>query len=192
MAWITTMLLVSNASVAFGEPIMFIGLLMLSRVRAAFNADGAEDIDARKASDRRAASAECRVLEEDRKILMKRLRNDGSCEAIVTAARGAAIGADACLAVQQLLYQSSRPADSEILALTVVTEDASIGQICSSTGCEQQTEQIHGEGSIEPSPATLASFSLYDAFCATDLGGEMNEPIAASPQHSAFLEELNA
>ena len=116
-------LLVGNISVAFSELVVFVGLLLLAVVCGAFNKDdGDQDGAARQASKRSAANANCRVLEEDRKVLIAQLRHKKCCEAMATAAQNAAVGAEACLAVQQVLYQSSTA--SELVALTVVDDAA--------------------------------------------------------------------
>ena len=115
--WITSTLLVGNTSVAFAEPVVFVGVLLLAVVRNAFNKD---DGDQDQASKRSATNAKCRVLEEDRKVLIAQLRQKKCCEAMATAAQNAAVGAEAYLAVQQVLYQSSTA--SELVALTVVDD----------------------------------------------------------------------
>ena len=97
---------------------------MLAVVRGASNNTYADEA-ARQTSVRNTASAECRVLEEDRKVLIARLRHKKCCEAMATAAQNAAVGAEACLAVQQVLYQSSTAL--ELVALTVADEETCDG-----------------------------------------------------------------
>ena len=95
---------------------MFVGLMMLAVVRGASN-NTYTDEAARQTSARNTASAECRVLEEDRKVLIAQLRHEECCDAMATAAQNAAVGAEACLAVQHILYQPSTAL--ELVALTV-------------------------------------------------------------------------
>ena len=95
---------------------MFVGLMMLAVVRGASNNTYTGEA-ARQTSARNTASAECRVLEEDRKVLIAQLCDEECCDAMATAAQNAAVGVDACLAVQKILYQPS-PA-LELVALTV-------------------------------------------------------------------------
>ena len=107
---------------------MFVGLMMLAVVRGASNNTYADEA-AHQTSARNTASAECRVLEEDRKVLIAQLRHKECCDAMATAAQNAAVGAKACLAVQQVLYQSSTVL--ELVALTVddgATGDGDIDQ----------------------------------------------------------------
>ena len=119
-------MLAGNISVAFSELVVFVGRLLLVVVRGAFNKDdGDQDVAACQASKRSAANANCRVLEEDRKVLIAQLRHKKCCEAMATAAQNAAVGAEACLAVQQVLFQSSTA--SELVALTVADEETCDG-----------------------------------------------------------------
>ena len=134
-AWIILILLVGNVSVAFAEPVVFVGLVLLAVVRDASNKGNDEiDVATRQASERRAANAECRVLEEDRKTFIDQLRRPECREAMVTAAQNARLGAErearaeraartarAYLAVQQILYQPSDNAALELVTLPMQT-----------------------------------------------------------------------
>ena len=94
---------------------MFVGLMVLAVVRGASKNTYAEA--ARQTSARNTASAECRVLEKDRKVLIAQLRDEECCDAMAIAAQNAAVGAKACLAAQHILHQSSTAL--ELVALTV-------------------------------------------------------------------------
>ena len=98
--------------------------MLLAVVRGASSNENADEA-ARQAFERKTASAECRVLDEDRKVLIARLRHKKCCEAMATTAQNAAVGAEACLAVQQVLYQSSTAL--ELVALTVADEETCDG-----------------------------------------------------------------
>ena len=126
--WVTTILIVSNLSVVFSEPAgVLVGQLLdaaIRRVSANYDAElGGEAAykAACQASKRNTASAERRVLEEDRKILIAQLRHEECCEAMATAAQKGAVGAEACLAVQHILYQSSTVRNISALELVAPT-----------------------------------------------------------------------
>ena len=129
-AMITSTLLVGNISVVFSEPIMFVGLWLLGLFHGASQDDNAnQDLPARQASERKTASAECRVLVEDRKALIEQLRHDDNRKALLAAASKVARGdGDACL---ELLYQpriSAAEPPVELVALTI-SDDAAGGGV---------------------------------------------------------------
>jgi len=117
--WITTTLLVGNVIVTFSDPVLFFGLLVLACVRGGSNRDKPDE-DA----ERKSASAECRVREDDRETLRERLRHEDSLKAIMTAASSIKNGgAHNCL---ELLYQPSQGATqlpAELVALNIASEN---------------------------------------------------------------------
>ena len=128
---------------------------MLAVVRGASNSTYADEA-ARQTSVRNTASAECRVLEEDRKVLIAQLRHKECCDAMATAAQNAAVGAKACLAVQQVLYQSSTAL--ELVALTVDDDATGDGDIDLPSKGEWGDPFVHphaAEGGGVQLPATM-------------------------------------
>ena len=123
-AYITSILLVGNICVVFSDPVMFVGLWLFGLLDDNAN----QDLPARQASERKTASAECRVLVEDRKALIEQLRHDDNRKALLAAASKVARGdGDACL---ELLYQSRISAAEppvELVALTISDDAAGSG-----------------------------------------------------------------
>ena len=125
---IASILLINNLSVAFAEPVVYVGMLLLAVVRDASNKDnGDQDVATHQASERSTANAKCRVLDEDRKTFIEQLRRPECREAMVTATQNASVGEEAYLAVQQILYQSSENAALELVTLTVADDAAGDG-----------------------------------------------------------------
>ena len=171
MAWITATLLVGNALVAFSDPVLFVGLILLACVRGEANDDNPadEDIAAREASERNTASANFRVRENDRETLLERLRHEDSRKAMLAAASNVASGgADNCL---RILYQPSQTAALELVALTVTddaTGDGKVFNLPISTGQVDSTEHLRTSEVAVYDPAEEGGDSCAGFLCAAD------------------------